>query len=257
MRRAVQTLFEEGPTAVASKATRHAGGHLRAATAARRLRSTETHSLDEAVDLAFSFSHRGIRIKPWQFRAEILELLRLLEGLRPRVTLEIGTCSGGTLFLFSRISAPDATLISVDLPGGRFGGGHSRWLDPLLRSFGRADQRIELVLGDSHEARTLAQIERKLAGATVDFLFIDGDHTYDGVKADFEMYSPLVRSEGLIALHDIVPGNEDQVGGVPTFWRELKSRYKTREIVENWSQGSAGIGVLLSRSAASAAAPRR
>jgi hypothetical protein len=30
----------------------------------------------------------------------------------------------------------------------------------------------------------------------VDFLFIDGDHTYEGVKKDFEMYSPLVRREG-------------------------------------------------------------
>lgn len=37
----------------------------------------------------------------------------------------------------------------------------------------------------------------------MDFLFIDGDHAYEGVKADFEMYSPLVRKGGLVALHDI------------------------------------------------------
>jgi predicted O-methyltransferase YrrM len=39
----------------------------------------------------------------------------------------------------------------------------------------------------------------------LDFLFIDGDHTYEGVKQDFEMYTPLVRKGGLVAMHDIVP----------------------------------------------------
>jgi predicted O-methyltransferase YrrM len=39
----------------------------------------------------------------------------------------------------------------------------------------------------------------------VDFLFIDADHSYEGVKKDFEMYSPLVRKGGIIAFHDIIP----------------------------------------------------
>jgi len=43
-----------------------------------------------------------------------------------------------------------------------------------------------------------------LNGEPLDFLFIDGDHTYEGVKRDFEMYSPLVRNGGIIAFHDIV-----------------------------------------------------
>jgi hypothetical protein len=48
-------------------------------------------------------------------------------------------------------------------------------------------------------------------------LFIDGDHTYEGVRRDFEMYSPLVRKGGIIAFHDIYPGPEESVGGVPKF----------------------------------------
>jgi predicted O-methyltransferase YrrM len=38
----------------------------------------------------------------------------------------------------------------------------------------------------------------------VDLIFIDGDHSYEGVKQDFEIYAPLVRSDGLIAFHDIL-----------------------------------------------------
>jgi len=34
------------------------------------------------------------------------------------------------------------------------------------------------------------------------FVFIDADHTYEGCKADFEAWSPLVRSGGEIAFHD-------------------------------------------------------
>jgi hypothetical protein len=42
-------------------------------------------------------------------------------------------------------------------------------------------------------------------------LFIDGDHRYEGVRRDFEMYSPLVGAGGLIAFHDN-PGEDWGVG---------------------------------------------
>jgi predicted O-methyltransferase YrrM len=37
---------------------------------------------------------------------------------------------------------------------------------------------------------------------SIDFLFIDGDHTYDAVKRDFENYFPKVKHGGLIFFHD-------------------------------------------------------
>ena len=37
----------------------------------------------------------------------------------------------------------------------------------------------------------------------VDFLFIDGDHSLEGVKLDDEQYGQLVRSGGIIAFHDV------------------------------------------------------
>jgi predicted O-methyltransferase YrrM len=78
----------------------------------------------------------------------------------------------------------------------------------------------------------------------VDLLFIDGDHTYEGVKKDFEMYSPLVRKGGIIAFHDIVFGPFENVSGVPKFWDQIKYRYKHLGIVNNWNQGGYGIGVI-------------
>jgi hypothetical protein len=36
----------------------------------------------------------------------------------------------------------------------------------------------------------------------IDFLFIDGDHSYEGVKKDFELYSKIISDNGTIVLHD-------------------------------------------------------
>lgn len=61
-----------------------------------------------------------------------------------------------------------------------------------------------------------------LADRPVDPLFVDGDHTYVGARSDYEMYGPLVRDGGIVAFHDIVPGLESAVGGVPRFWRGVR-----------------------------------
>lgn len=60
----------------------------------------------------------------------------------------------------------------------------------------------------------------------------------------FEIYSPLVRRGGIIALHDILPGPPENVGGVPRFWREIKSRYRHAEVARDWEQRGYGTGVL-------------
>jgi predicted O-methyltransferase YrrM len=78
----------------------------------------------------------------------------------------------------------------------------------------------------------------------IDYLFIDGDHTYAGVKQDFEMYSPLVRRGGLVAFHDICVHTSQEQCEVDRFWREIRTQFKSREFVQNPDQGKYGIGVL-------------
>ena len=54
-----------------------------------------------------------------------------------------------------------------------------------------------------------------------------------------------MKSGGIIALHDIVPGPPEKVGGVPEFWAELTADgVSNEEIVEDWGQGGYGIGVV-------------
>ena len=83
-----------------------------------------------------------------------------------------------------------------------------------------------------------------LNGESLDYLFLDGDHSYEGVRRDFEMYAPLVRSGGLIALHDIAMHHRDAECQVDKFWSEIKNEYRHEEIVEDPRQGWAGLGIL-------------
>jgi predicted O-methyltransferase YrrM len=198
---------------------------------------------ENAIALAFEFHHLGIRFTPSQVREEITGFLKLLSQRPPATVLEIGTEKGGTFFLLAEVAMPDALLLTLDLPAGQ-GGAYPAWREPLYRGFARERQRIELVREDSHDARTLEKVKQLLGGRTIDLLFIDGDHNYDGVKKDFEMYSPLVTKGGTIAFHDIVDGAEASVGGVPKFWREIKQMRRFIEFVKDWKQGGWGIGVL-------------
>ena len=189
-------------------------------------------------------SDSGNQIYSAQIRHEILTLLNIVRKMKPKYVLEIGTEDGGNLFLFSKIASEEALLISIDLPEGRFGGGYPECKIPVYKSFASPNQRIDLIREDSHDIDTLRKVKAILGSNKLDFLFIDGDHTYPGVRKDFEMYSALVREGGMIAFHDIVPGLPELVGEVPKFWQEVKNKYVHEEIVQNWSQGGYGIGLI-------------
>lgn len=174
-----------------------------------------------------------------QVRSEILRLGEILAALRPRSALEIGTNYGGTLLLLCTVSRGDAKIISIDLPCGPFGGGYPRRKIPLFRRFARRGQQLHLIRADSHAPETKNRVLKILAGERLDYLFIDGDHTYSGIRRDFHMYSPLVRSGGIVALHDIVTYDVKSRCEVGKFWNEMKQNYRHREIVEATPCGTA------------------
>jgi hypothetical protein len=205
--------------------------------------------VDGVLDLMFGFRIYGVGLASMQRRWEFRRLLEEVARLRPQAMLEIGTAAGGSLFALTQVCASDAHILSIDLPHGRFGGGYQSWKIPLYNAFARRGQRLDLIRADSHDDRTVADVQDRLGGRKLDFLFIDGDHSYEGVKRDLNIYSPLVRSGGLVAFHDIFPlapgtgdGLEDP-GDVWRFWAELDVEGK-REFVDPESHGGMGIGVI-------------
>ncbi|WFU05956.1 class I SAM-dependent methyltransferase (plasmid) [Rhizobium sp. CB3171] len=85
---------------------------------------------------------------------------------------------------------------------------------------------------------TFAEALDKFADNSIELLHIDGRHTYDAVRNDFENWLPKVsRERGIVLFHNIAVRSMD---GVHQLWVELLERYP------NFSfNHSAGLGVLL------------
>jgi predicted O-methyltransferase YrrM len=216
--------------------------YLKAYTHLRDLDRRTNTLLDRPREMVTeTFNYCDSFLSPIQVIDELAQLLDDVKSVHPQTVLEIGTHRGGTLYLWTRLAQPNATLISIDLPGGKFGGGYSPFRIPIYKKFARASQQIHLLRADSHAATTLEKTKRLFAGRRIDFLFIDGDHTYEGVKNDYQMYSPLVRSGGLIVFHDIAGNYADTQ--VKSFWDTLKPAHVHREYIANHG-GQYGIGLL-------------
>ncbi|HIC98160.1 MAG TPA: hypothetical protein EYP08_00430, partial [Pyrodictiaceae archaeon] len=133
-------------------------------------------NITDLVNIAYNVRMpllKQMSIRPLQVPWEIRILLGLLWVLRPKRILEIGTAGGGTLFLFSQVADPNAIIISIDLPGGPFGGGYPEWKIPLYKSFKRyPSQKIFLIRANSHDTKTLNLVKKILGNHKLDFLFI-------------------------------------------------------------------------------------
>jgi predicted O-methyltransferase YrrM len=182
----------------------------------------------KSVSLAREAQRRGAMQK----LRELAPLIALLRRRSPRVVVEIGTARGGTFYAWCQVAHPEALLVSIDLPGGRFGGGYTPDDVSTLRRYGRPEQRLHFIRADSHRKETLRTLEQILVGAEIDFLMIDGDHTYEGVRRDFEMYAPLVGAGNPIALHDTLPHPQGSSSEVDRFWNEIRRDYRHTEFVD-------------------------
>jgi predicted O-methyltransferase YrrM len=161
----------------------------------------------------------------------------------PKVIVEIGTSRGGTLYLFSRLIQSGGLVISIDKPGES--GSVRPVMRAVYRTFGKKSGAQVITLDrDSHASSTHTEIEQLLAGRQIDLLFIDGDHSYEGVKADFHSYRRWVAPDGVIAMHDIAHADTHPTIKVPRFWRELASESLELEAVVAVPGHSMGIGIV-------------
>lgn len=213
----------------------------------KRLEQLEAQLKTPATRLALPFVFRGKghyrKIAPMQAHDEFAALYARVMAQKPQIVLEIGTCHGGSLYCWCQAADPQATLISLDLPGGEYGGGYHPAREKLYRRFAQPGQALHLMRGNSHEEAARQKVMDVLQGRQIDFLFIDGDHSYEGVKKDYEMYRPLVRAGGLVALHDTAPRNDSAKIEVSRFWNELKSKEKHTEEFLNTSPNDRTIGI--------------
>ena len=184
--------------------------------------------LDQLVEKAFTV------FPAIQNPVELRRFLDEVAALRPRTAIEIGTAGGGLLYCISQLAAEDALLVSIDVPGGLYGGGQDDEECALFGTFLGARQRLEFIRDRSFHLSTKLDLRKLLGQRKADLLVIDGDHSYAGVRSDFEMYREFVAPGGIIALHDITmfPDTWGRGFDVGVVWREIAAEHRTREIVD-------------------------
>jgi cephalosporin hydroxylase len=161
---------------------------------------------------------------------ELTAAVALVIEAAPEIVVEIGCDRGGTLFCWRQIcnEVYGITLADNSWPtGGQCG--------PLI------DHGATVLFGNSRHPASRAWLLRNLGGRDVDVLHIDGDHSYEGVRADWRMYSPLVRPGGLVLIHDILNRRDPRVD-VPRFWQEIERDHDTSVIASK--RNPIGFGVV-------------
>lgn len=182
-------------------------------------------------------------LTPVQLQDEFSPLLHLIAGLDINSYLEVGVGRGDTFHEVSSVLPKGSLCVAVDKPASAWGFSDSqKMLERAVADVKANGREAHLIIGCSQDASVVAQAKDF---GEFDLVFIDGDHTYEGVKADFDNYTEGAR---YVVLHDIaappIPNAVGEVIEVARFWDEIKTQYRYIEFIDNGAQYPMGIGVL-------------
>ena len=186
-----------------------------------------------------------------QKRYELIMLQEFLKNEKIVKVLEIGTYRGGSTMLWAKMVAPhNGRVFACDLKF-EWGAFEENGIVYNRQVYNDSpfDQFVTEIQGDSHDREFIGKVRREVG--SVDLLFIDGDHSYAGVKQDFEAYFPLLKHGGHVVFHDILDSEWHRMMGchVTPFWKEIKEKFPCWEFVDNNEyigapSRSMGLGVL-------------
>jgi cephalosporin hydroxylase len=175
----------------------------------------------------------------WQYPNQFSKYLCLLSQHKISSYIEIGCRWGGTFVLTNEYLKLFNTInksVAVDI------------IDSPVSNYCISNSEAEFIKINSQDKN----FKKYMSNNYFDLIFIDGDHSYDGVKNDYETCK---NSGKIFVFHDII---NDVCPGVKQFWSELKNnendKYNFFEFTEqyqdvwnNTHQKFLGIGVAIKK----------
>ena len=164
----------------------------------------------------------------------------LVSALRPRILVELGAYRGVSYCAFCQTVKSlklDTKCYAVDTwQGDEHAGALEEGVlaklkthhDPLYADFSR------LIQSTFDEALT------HFADQSIDLLHIDGFHTFEAVKHDFETWKSKISNSGIVIFHDT--NVRDRDFGVWKFWDEIKQNYPHFEFLHSHGLGVLAVG---------------
>lgn len=164
----------------------------------------------------------------------------IVSRTQPRIVVELGTHNGVSFAAFceaAKRASVSSRCYAVDTwQGDEHAGHYGNEIFNDLNEFvrGRYADVAELLRMTFDEARDY------FADGSIDLLHIDGLHTYEAVKHDFETWLPKLSQRAVVLFHDTNVRERDF--GVWRFWAELQSRYPSFEFLHGHGLGVLAIG---------------
>jgi len=162
----------------------------------------------------------------------------IIEAVKPTVFVELGTYSGASYFAFCQSVESNRLATRCYAVDTWHGDEHAGFYDDSVYTEVASYNQSHYYSFSSLLRMTFDDALLHFSAHSVDLLHIDGLHTYEAVKHDFESWLPKLSRSGVVLFHDI--NVKERNFGVWKFWEEISTKYPHIAF-----DHSAGLGVLM------------
>jgi len=164
----------------------------------------------------------------------------LVDVMRPRRFVELGTHSGNSFCAFLQAAAAVSSTGEFravdhwmgDEHAGEYGESVYRDLSRYVETrYGNASALLRMSFDEAVD---------RFEDASIDLLHIDGLHTYEAVRHDFETWLPKLSDRAVVLFHDIAV--DERGFGVVRFWSEIASAYPGFSFFHGYGLGVLSVG---------------
>jgi predicted O-methyltransferase YrrM len=180
-------------------------------------------------DSWFGVGYKVGGIELQQVPQEYVELLWFLKNQKAETYLNVGIGKGGSFMTEVFIQENLKRAVAVD-NASYWGSDQQQAIERNL-TWLKENTTAEVEFHNCNSVYYLTTCKEKF-----DIIFIDGDHSYEGVKKDYDNALPLLNEGGYIVFHDI---NSHACPGVVKIWNDIKDKNSIEFIDSN----TCGIGV--------------